>query len=95
MYRTRDGVTALALCFLMAVADARFDMKIRDATSATVPQQIVGLKGDGWLEVAPAHWLVKALPECCTSNALNHDVTLRVVQAVFGPAIIVAPLLAG
>ena len=90
MYRTIFSAPALALYFVMAGADAKYGMSVRDTTSAVVASQLSALNGDGWLEVKPAHWLVRALPASCPANHAVHDTSMRVVEAVFGPAIFLA-----
>ena len=71
----------------MAAADDRFNMKVRSGTSG-VAAQLAGLKEDGVLEVTTNHWLVKALPAHCPANLPVHETSMRVLEAVFGPAIL-------
>jgi hypothetical protein len=82
---------ALALYFLMAAANAKYAVKVRDTASAAASVQLAALDGDGWLEVGPTHWLVKALPALCTANLPVHEVSMRVLEAVFGPSILLDP----
>ena len=77
----------------MAATDAKYVINLRDTASAAAATQLKFLEGDGPLTIGSTHWMVKALPAHCPTSGATRETSMRVVQAVFGPAIFLdAPL---